>query len=681
MKSPPPLLPPHHTDQFPAFIPSSTGLYHGANSNFGDDDLAGWGIEQATSFQSSHPSSPQLDDDDQFMLFDGYFDETTPRTGTPESSTATHHPHTHTAQMRGRHRSTKSQTILHPLMLASGLSRSVPRERLKTLTGQGVRSSLTANETAVFLEHFRYIQVSSALLDKNPYAVRPGAPPPKLGSKKSACFCHTDSSTDQRSSSDGCRSVIVMLVMIAFAARSGYLSGEESGIQARLVVNYGRILYLFAYARRAALRRLRARVLANSMLFVRHSQTFDSTLSFCISLIRQSEENESRPDQVVAGKHLRSSASASLYLCISSCLQAIQELLPHCPHGDLDKYLDIYEVDMAVIGQFGWEVIQDRNEQYNDNRYSDLVHAINVPRAEFFGPIGAHASVQKLKFDMFKLHFLRRLFICCMISLDSAGVCTNKELGAWSTVETQLNGFASLVKHATRTLLPKQVVSVFNTTSLSYTNESPADYVWQHHVRSLNTITSSLRNMELRLDDLRDTSITLISNPTALDNYLGTTSSPGLETDCQRHYDMIGNDLKALLTLWESGKQQFEEALDNQRKSRASNPATATATPSLQSAPMSPSYSNPNALLSPVSASARKGGDVTSRSSPAMPAKRFDFMAHHRRQSSEWTSLSGATAVLDNQSSGNSSSGGKGGLGITGVGLNQLNIGQSRYNV
>lgn len=658
MKSPPPLLPHHH--EFPAFIPP--GPNYGANSNSGDEDLAGWGIEQATSFQSSHPSSPQLDDD-QFMLFDGYFDETpqtgTPRTGTPESSTAHHN------QIKGKHRSTKSQTILHPLMLAAGLSRSIPRERLKTLNGQGVRSSLTPTETAGFLEHFRYLQVSSALLDKNPYAARPGVPP-KLVQKKSTCFCHTDSSTDQRSNSGGGRSVIVMLVMIAFAAKTGYLFDEEGYMQARLVVNYGRILYLFAHTRQAALRRLRARVLANSMLFVRHSQAFDSTLSFSISLIRQSEANDAGEDRVVAGKHLRSSASASLYLCISSCLQAIQDLLPHCPHGDLDKYLDIYEVDMSVIGQFGWEVIHGRHEQYSDSKYTDLVHAINVPRAEFFGPIGAQASVQKLKFDMFKLHFLRRLFICCMVSLDSAGACTNKELGAWSTVETQLNLIASLVKHVTRTLLPNQVVNVFNPSSESYCNESPADYVWQHHVRSLNAITASLRNMELRLDDLRDTSITLMSSPTPLDTYLGNTS-PGVETDCQRHYDMIGNDLKALLMLWESGKQQFEEALDAQRKSRAS-----TVTPS-ENAPISPSYLTQNTVLSP---SSPRKDDLTSRPSPALHAKRFDFMAHHRRQSSEWTSLSGAT-VLDNHQS----SSGKGGLGITAAGLNQLNMGQPRYNV
>lgn len=620
---------------------------HNLSKRGEEEELANWGIEPATYTQSSSS---------QETSFSHYFDNPESIVSSPSCSLTSPATSNIPDSFRRGHRSTKSQTSMQPLLLAKehGFSREVQRNRLQAMIHQSLRPRLETMENVKFLERFRYIQVSCALLDKSPY---PLSTKVKLSSDlQHSTMRHSKPGpkTDKQYWTRGSGSMVVMLVMIDFLAKRALFHAVTCTLS-RLVINFGRLLYLFAYSRRTKLRHLRTNAVANVKRFIEYSQEFDAVLAHSMSIIKQTEVNGD-PNMLIAGRQLRSSASAALYLCTSDILEASQGLLPFCNQYDLDKYLEMYEIDMSVIDQFGWERVKvgDGSGAYDD-KYTGFVKAtINVPRAEFAEPIGTHASIPKLKFDRFKLHFLRRLFICCLISIPSSGDCTIQEITAWSMVDSKLHGCWSLLKQLKSTLLPKQTFDVFDVSDEQALSGISSVDVWQYHMRSLNSISYSLRRMERQMEILRDSSIQL-ANDVINQNEADGASLPTVEYEFEHNFNLIGNDLKAAMSLWEKSKNDVESIFVAHRKTRRST----IASPLPQFSPLpfyedmsSPSrlsfcdqQSSPTSEMEHPSQLSRVNPSIPFLLSPQSPNKRFSFTGHHRRHSSELTTLSGATVT------------------------------------
>ena len=620
-----------------------------------------------------------------------------------------------------RHRSTKSQTIMQPLVLSSeGGSFVVMRqERFKSMIANSIRPRLSSLENSKFLERFRYLLVSSPLLDKHLSAytarhTRNTSSTTNSDSKNGLykriiglCSCIPVSVIKQRYWIDGGGCIIVMVVLLSWAVKTnkhGLRPGTSQHGVALIVITFGITLFLFSHTRRRVLRYLRTRVLANTTHFVDNSQKFDQAITKCISTIREAElmSRGYRPDLalnpdgfgismsshivppssrieksaterngIIMGKHLRSSISAGLYLSTSTTLSAIQEILPFCNHTDLEKYLDIYELDISVMDEFGWERVDGTDPE---DRFARLIErSLNVPREEFFGITGANASLQKIKFDLFKFHFLRRLLTCCLLSMPTTGSCTGREVDSWHLVNSHLEACSNLMNQLSQTLTPNRVITSIG---LDTDTSTPVDDVvlpemWQQQVRSLNHITSTLQHIEARMEMLRDSSIAIINSASTPTNAAKDTNNPNyraetteiygiqlheedfreVEDDFGRNFDIIGKDIKSLLNLWESGKKDFDNAVKTRRGNMPLSVSTDHGTSQEGAANF---YEEDNMTL--FSPTALGSESVLSSSGPGNTSvgvgvgisallKDFDFSARHHRQSSELTSFSGATVL------------------------------------
>lgn len=610
-----------------------------------------------------------------------------------------------------RHRSTKSQTLMQPLILTSegGSSLVMRHERFKNVISNSIRPCLSVLENTKFLERFRYLLVSSQLLDKqlSVYTMTKRLRNQNAASNKTKTFrlykniCSCIPVIERRYWIGGGGCIIVIVVLLSWAVkanRNGLLQpGTPQHAMALIVITFGIALFLFAHSRRRVLRNLRTRILANTALFVENSQYFDMAVTKCISTIREGElmSRGYRPDLtsdnsnilkglgvtmsriappasriensatarngLVMGKHLRSSVSAGLYLSTSACLNAVQEVLPFCNRADLEKYLEIYELDISVISEFGWERVGSDGAHANDKFEEFIERSLNVPRDEFYGSTGATASLQKIKFDLFKLHFLRRLFICCLLSVPTSGSCSRgPEIESWYSVDLHLETCSNLMNQLSVTLNPNRIMRSIGLDDPNKPHKQTEDVglsegVWQQQVRSLNHISSTLQHIEARMEILKDSSMSIINSASStkevqkhIDDHedrnaeiYGIISNENefqeVEDDFERNFDLIGNDIKALLSLWESGKKEFSEAIKT-RRAGVNNPLSALSTETDKNGfyedAFSPTITEPDLLATSAT--------LTSTGSAI---KNLDFVSHHRRQSSEWTSFSGATVL------------------------------------
>jgi hypothetical protein len=230
------------------------------------------------------------------------------------------------------------------------------------------------------------------------------------------------------------------------------------------------------------LRILRARSIAQASRFIEESIKFDKSLMRCISLIREVEllsqgfrpdladmpwdeadaqvevDDQSTPTLpsgewtkevhtprmeptarpvykgvVQTGKTLRSAVASALYLGCTAYIDAIKEVLSHCSELDLQRYFDIYELSRPQA-EFGFVM--------NDDGVG-FVRGFPA-RAAFYGASGAHASVAELRHEFKRLHFLRRAFLCCLLSVCTDGDVTREELDTWSCVVDHLDHTTAL---------------------------------------------------------------------------------------------------------------------------------------------------------------------------------------------------------------------------------------------
>jgi hypothetical protein len=636
-------------------------------------DLAGWGIEQATNYDNdpdyyyaSEASDDILNDDDiptQYSYHDIFFQQPqyipTPTVVQPPRPSKNY-----------GHRSTKSQTFLEPLILASVTTLSASSSYIEQKRSNLVtlfRRSLSYNpsgrgslETMRFVEKFRYLLVSSPLLDTHvsvhsqqqlpALTNRAGFSPQRCQRRwahrnsTSLAVAITAATTSAAATvasispaNQGTSAAVVLLVLLAWALKHDKRNGVD-GILVKtpdqqqvlvVVVTFGTLLVLFSYARRRALRYMRARVLEDTEALIDSCRRFDAIVLKNIAVLQELEliavngasvslGGTGIGEALVLGKHLRATLSAVLYLALTASLTAIMAVLPTCNFLDLDKYLNIYELDISIIRREFCSFTTNTtttlsnyntNTTNNDNdemTTEEILRSITgVPsKTDYFGAQAAAAPVRRIREELQKLHFLRRLYTCCLLAQPGNGGPNNANASSWSTwlaVDDSLLSLIELFDSLGVTLNETRDLDILSPVRQQQQLQSPVDRATQVKLGAVNELQQRLFQLESTLEVLRDELLT--------DSGANTRGAPLPSVAA------VSAGLDDIVELWEH--RPFADAVTQ------SQPPQELQQKQQQQAQM---------RLPPPPP-------------PLPPFSPRPNLTHHRRHSSEFTTLSGATIV------------------------------------
>lgn len=466
-----------------------------------------------------------------------------------------------------------------PLLLNEGSE--LTRQRFKNLVRKALQSRLRDGENQHFLERFRYVIVSSHLLDGAISVHRRNEIGPK-DRKRDILFGDEGPwdiiRTTRKYWVGGGGCIIVVVVLLSWqikhmarvesetVATTTTTNTNNSGLRASttlvLILCIG--IYLFAHSRRRLLRILRAKAIAYASHFVENNNELDAQLMKGVRLIQEVEllSQGYRPDLAhtdgeAAGtgmpvlraatssfqhsritssvrrttKSLRSALSATLYLSISSFIHGIKDCAPFCSNLDLERCFDIYE--LKEDDEFGFLL-----ETCNRVLFVD-----DITKENYYGIRGANATVYELKYEFRRLHFLRRVFMCCLQCISAPGDCSKEELDAWTAVVDNLQSSSSLLLELARALsrdafIPfhRDVEQPETFSDVSVNTRSSATESSSH----LYDMAVTFEHAEARLHLLNEQD----------ENY-------------EENYELLGNELHRLLEAWEQGRSSCHERNNN----------------------------------------------------------------------------------------------------------------------
>lgn len=483
-----------------------------------------------------------------------------------------------------KHRRFASTSVIQPLHSAN--ENIMKRERFQLLLAGALRQSLPLVENNRFLEKFRYIVVTSQLLSEQP----------PMSSK-------TPNFPDDRDllpettwvTSGGC--VVVVVGLFSWAVRKKAIFEGKARAMASFVATLCLVIFMYAHSRRRLLRIIRIKAVQSARQFVLSSQGFDAAVHKSLGVIHEVEflsKGFSFPQKVVEGtdldvrlcKQLRAALSASLYLSISSLTRSIRKMLHHCHKLDLEKYLDIYEVDVMDLSLF----VEEEDGPTVEPEYTlsspveALQNMVDVPEADFYGTKGANHSHKNLKFYHYKFHLLRRVMLCCLLSMTASGT-DGSEYTQWKLVSGELSRNEKLLRQLDESLVDTiygldhdskllsshsrsdslfgkvidsrkgRRLSSFNLLSEPSSIGSEPSKEVQQHLKQLSRLSSTLRQIEGRMQIAREGSMSHIESASA--------------DELLTNYRTLGDDIQSLANIWQGGMSSLEAKLKNPSLSRA----------------------------------------------------------------------------------------------------------------
>ncbi|KAF5099251.1 hypothetical protein DV451_003025 [Geotrichum candidum] len=350
----------------------------------------------------------------------------------------------------------------------------------------------------------------------------------------------------------GTSAAMVLLVLLAWALKQSKRTGVD-GILVKtpdqqqvlvVVVTFGTLLALFSYARRRALRYMRARVLEDAEALIDSCRRFDAIVLKNIAVLQELELIAANGasasvggtrigEALVLGKHLRATLSAVLYLALTASLTAI-----------------------------------------------------------------------RIREELQKVHFLRRLYTCCLLAQPGSGGPNNANTSSWRTwlvVDDSLLSLVELFDSLGVTLKETRNLDILSPVrqQQQQQQQSPVDRATQAKLGAVNELQQRIFQLESTLEVLRDE---LLADPGAATRGV---APPSVAT--------VSAGIDDIVELWEH--RPFSDGAPQQQEQQAKMhpPAPPPAPP----VPLAPQFSpRPN-------------------------------LTHHRRHSSEFTTLSGATIVLE----------------------------------
>ncbi|KAK9389183.1 Mysoin-binding motif of peroxisomes-domain-containing protein [Lipomyces mesembrius] len=455
-----------------------------------------------------------------------------------------------------------SNTELKPLAL--GNERSMRKLRFQFLFAAPLKRRLIPRENSRFLERFRYVLVTSQLLDENiPISAFGRSDDNNLDSdflderSKSGTRSDLGTGTKYWVGSGGC--IVVVAVLFAWFIRgcdrliSGV--GTKCKLLVGLVIGLSVSLFYYSHAWRKRLRTTRKAAIDCAAQFIKSNHLFDISMSRTIGIVQEVEfisrgfgigmpasasssplhnafnRKSSSSSKLLQRKSpvglrrckaLRNQISSALNLSLSLYRRSLDVLSGLCNHSDLEKYFDIYDFYSPTAMQL---------EKEDQRRNSDNPDVIDNGEDEAGDETASIESLWRLKQQFRLLHHTRRKLLCCLLAMDAHG--DGSDVKKWRSVVQDVNTLSDLMKQLSDDLRQSLTQSDITELVEFYTNEQesqnqqqelqrkrhphksvpssqlPKQIRWRPHLHALNTISATLRNIEAKLYVLREDSTTL----------------------------------------------------------------------------------------------------------------------------------------------------------------------------
>ncbi|KAI9753648.1 MAG: hypothetical protein M4579_005057 [Chaenotheca gracillima] len=422
---------------------------------------------------------------------------------------------------------------------------------------RAVNSRLGRGDNAKFLEQFRYIIIASQLLNVN----------------TNAPFYDPSSAADQPAIAQTVTQLSLagvvatgigafLLVWIIHWTR-GVGNSQPGKWRLSVVVSLFAVVIavLYAYIRRKWLTYIRQQTMDSTSQFISGSQNFDAAAAASIALIQEVELVSrgyrlsaplppiSRLEEQSQGRRcarLRKTLKDCFSAALPPFIQTCDNLRPLAVEIDLERYLDIYEVNRLDV--------QEAELGISDADESD------------------GESLKGLKTLFHRLRTLRRALLCCLLAIDADGGKT--DFGRWGSVIDEIQQLDGITTDATKKL--RRILNEeeqFNVPVSPKVPLTPAKERVRVQLRKLSALAQGVRGLQAKLHVLRE------EGEKSLEEADEVTE---LGSSLMAQYESLGIDLKVLLQDWENGKSALAMNINKheQRISQASS-GVKSPTPSL----------------------------------------------------------------------------------------------------
>lgn len=253
-------------------------------------------------------------------------------------------------------------------------------------------------------------------------------------------------------------------------------------------------------------------------------------------------------------------------------LNAVADLRPLVDDIILERFLDVYDV---------------RNEDLREAGFGYTENAEEDPE-----------GLKSLRLCQARYATLRRLLLCCLLSLDANGRSLNAT--RWRVAISQMELLATESKSQSEKLIMllgdeestfpflgsfgthffrivASKLTILDTGISSPTSPKPASPLapktpnsqnrLQNQLRRISTLSNGIRSLQAKLYLLKEDSAQALANPSS------EAELSQISASLRDQYETLGTDLQALMQAWESGKQALTKDITRQtrRMSRSSS--------------------------------------------------------------------------------------------------------------
>ncbi|KAK9324600.1 Mysoin-binding motif of peroxisomes-domain-containing protein [Lipomyces orientalis] len=461
-----------------------------------------------------------------------------------------------------------SNTELKPLLL--GNESSMKKLRFHFLFAAPLKRRLGPQENSRFLERFRYVLVTSQLLEEN-VSVAAFGRSEDPGDHFESQFLDSSSKsrkgnrtylgggTKHWAGSGGF--IVVVAVLFSWFIRGGDRLISGAGTKCKLligmVVGLSVSLFFYAHAWRKRLRTTRKTAIDCATRFINNNHLFDINLSRTIGIVQEVEfisrgfgipgmttstlsvpshvsnsRNSASLSRILKRKSpiglrrckkLRSQISSALKLSLSLYRRSMDGLSELCNHSDLEKYFDIYDLNDTNYMHLEEEDQQRNNE--SDPEILDDDENVADDESECI------ESLWQLKQQFRRLHHTRRKVLCCLLAMDAQG--DRSDVKKWRSVVQEIKTLSDLMKQLSDDLRRSLMQDDINELVEFYAKEQASQHQqqelpqsryshrrvpslplhiqskWRPHLQALNTMAATLRNIEAKMFVLREDSARL----------------------------------------------------------------------------------------------------------------------------------------------------------------------------
>jgi hypothetical protein len=422
---------------------------------------------------------------------------------------------------------------------------TTPRDPIRALRhtyAKAVATKIDGADNAKFLEQFRYIIITSQLL--NGHTTVPHQSIRAAGEDDDVSNGFDPAVATFLGALISFAGALGLALFASWIQKGGYAYMTAGRLITALAVWFVAGILARAYIRQQWLRYLRQQSVAEVTNFVARSQDFDSATSAAIVLIQEVELvsrgyristplppiSRIEDRQTRKCRRLRKALKMSFrntipaYERISTAVKALAEPL------DLERYYDMYDIGNLDIS--------DAAQGFTEADFEDA------------------ESLRSLKIIAARLYNIRKIFLCALLALEARGDGT--DFLRWTTAMEGLRALNDVTKEnfeRLRVVLSEQ--EGFPAVATPKMPLSPGRERWRSQLRKLGSLSTGIRGLQAKMALLREESDRSLNEAEDVSE---------LGPSLMAQYESIGDDLKTLTHAWEEGKAALASGIDRNEK-------------------------------------------------------------------------------------------------------------------